>query len=64
MLTVRQVAERLQLAEWTVRRYLREGRIASHRLGTRRRVSEADLGAFLKRQREPSKKAKKKRSRR
>lgn len=47
MLTVRQVAERLQASERTVRRAIASGELAVHRIGAAVRVSEADLAAFL-----------------
>jgi excisionase family DNA binding protein len=49
-LTVPEVAERLSLSEWTVRQWLRTGRLKGYQLGGRRagwRVDESDLRAFL-----------------
>ncbi len=50
LLTVPQVAERLQVSEWTVRDWLRKGQLRGVRLGGTRigwRVSEADLRRFI-----------------
>ena len=51
LLTVRQVAARLNLSEWTIRRWLREGKLKgvwlSDRAGWRVRPSEVE--AFLRR---------------
>ncbi len=54
MMTVEQVADRLQVNEQTVRRWLREGELAGVPFGGRTgwRVSEDDLRVFLDRQRE------------
>jgi excisionase family DNA binding protein len=49
-LTVPEVAERLSLAEWTVRQWLRVGKLRGYQIGGRRagwRVDESDLQAFL-----------------
>lgn len=46
-MTVKDVAARLNLSPWTVRRYLREGRIRSTRMGRRFRVDPRELAAFL-----------------
>lgn len=49
LLTVQDVAERLQVAERTVREWLRDGRIRGRNLGGRAgwRVHPADLDAFI-----------------
>jgi excisionase family DNA binding protein len=50
MLTVAQVAERLQVAPKTVRRWLHEGRLQGRMLGGTKagyRISEAALAAFI-----------------
>ncbi len=54
LMTVEQVADRLQVNEQTVRRWLREGELMGVPFGGRTgwRVSEEDLQAFLDRQRE------------
>ncbi len=54
MMTVEQVADRLQVNEQTVRRWLREGELAGVPFGGRTgwRVSEDDLRVFLDHQRE------------
>jgi len=53
LLTVEQVAERLQVNEQTIRRWLREGELTGVAFGGRTgwRVSEEDLTAFLDRKR-------------
>ena len=53
LLTVEDVAERLQVNEQTVRRWLREGELTGVPFGGRTgwRISEADLQAFLDRRR-------------
>ena len=53
LLTVEQVAERLQVNEQTVRRWLREGELTGIPFGGRTgwRMSEEDLQAFLDRRR-------------
>ncbi len=64
LLTVDQVAERLQVNEQTIRRWLREGELTGVPFGGRTgwRIGEEDLQAFLERRRmaesgeEPTKK--------
>lgn len=53
MLTVEQVADRLQVNEQTVRRWLREGELEGIAFAGRTgwRISEEDLRAFLDRRR-------------
>jgi excisionase family DNA binding protein len=49
-LTVPEVAERLSLAQWTVRQWLRTGKLRGYQIGGRRagwRVDESDLRAFI-----------------
>ena len=48
-LTVEQVAERLQVSTWTVKRWLREGELVGIALGDRAgwRVAEDDLARFM-----------------
>ena len=47
--TVEQIAERLQVSEHTVRRWLRDGELVGHNYGGRMgyRVREAEINAFL-----------------
>ncbi len=47
MLRVRDVAERLGVSDRTVFRWLKEGKMTCHRLGSNLRISEADLEDFL-----------------
>ncbi len=50
LLTVEQIADRLQVTEWTVRNWLRQGRLRGLRLGSRTagwRVRPSDLEHFL-----------------
>jgi len=49
MLTVNDVAARLQVCTKTVRRWIGGGDLQAHRLGHLLRVSEQDLAAFLAR---------------
>jgi excisionase family DNA binding protein len=51
LLTVRATAERLQVAEKTVRRLVAAGELPTHRIGGCVRVSEVDLQVFLARAR-------------
>jgi excisionase family DNA binding protein len=53
LMTVEQVAERLQVNEQTIRRWLRDGEMTGVPFGGRTgwRVSEEDLRAFLDRRR-------------
>ncbi len=51
LLTVRATAERLQVAEKTVRRLVDAGDLPTHRIGGCVRVSEDDLLVFLARTR-------------
>lgn len=45
--TIREVAERLNVATRTVRRWIASGVLGVHRIGRTVRISEADLAAFL-----------------
>ena len=47
MLTVREVAQRLKLREYTVRDYIRKGNLPAAKFGRVWRVSETDLEAFI-----------------
>ena len=49
--TVEQIAERLQVSEHTVRRWLRDGELVGHNFGGRTgyRVREAEVNTFLAR---------------
>lgn len=53
VLTVNQVAERLQVNAQTVRRWLREGELSGSPLGGRTgwRIPESEVHAFLERRR-------------
>jgi excisionase family DNA binding protein len=53
--TVQQVAERLQVNEQTVRRWLREGTLAGVRLAGQWRMTDADVREFIERQRRDAK---------
>lgn len=44
--SIAQVAARLQVSQRTVRRWLKAGVIAGHKLGSQWRISAADLLAF------------------
>jgi excisionase family DNA binding protein len=52
MHTVQTVAERLGMAERTVRRWITTGELKAFRLGSQLRIAEDDLRAFLDAQRE------------
>ena len=47
LLTVRAIADRLQVAEKTIRRLITAGELPTHRIGGCVRVSEDDLLVFL-----------------
>ena len=49
MLTVTAVAERLQVSERTIRRWIDDGQLKAYRLSRAIRVSENDLQSFLAR---------------
>jgi excisionase family DNA binding protein len=53
--TVQQVAERLQVNEQTVRRWLREGALKGVRLAERWRVTDGDVREFIDKQRPEAK---------
>ena len=53
ILTVRQIAEKLQVNTETVYRWLRAGKLTGYRANRLWRVGESDLEAFLKRRQEP-----------
>lgn len=49
--TTKQVSEILQISEWSVRRYLREGHLKGFRLSGRWwRIKESDLHQFIESQ--------------
>ena len=47
LLTIEQVAKRLQVVKMTVYRYLKAGKIASYKIGKEYRIKESDLKKFL-----------------
>lgn len=51
--TIREVAERLEVATRTVRRWIKSGDLVAHRFGGAVRIAESDLKAFLARHRDP-----------
>ena len=53
ILTVRQIAEKLQVNTETVYRWLRDNKLSGYRANRLWRVSEQDLEVFLKRRQEP-----------
>jgi len=53
ILTVRQIAEKLQVNTETVYRWLRDSKLLGYRANRLWRVSERDLEAFLQQRREP-----------
>jgi len=54
ILTVRQIAEKLQVNTETVYRWLRKGKLTGYRANRLWRVGESDLEAFLNRKQEPA----------
>lgn len=48
LLTVGDVARRLQVSQKTVRRWIEGGELAVHRLGRQLRISPPDLDTFLR----------------
>jgi len=53
ILTVRQIAEKLQVNTETVYRWLRDGKLAGYKANRLWRIGEVDLGTFLERKQEP-----------
>lgn len=47
LLTVNDLALRLKLSPWTVRKYIHAGRLKATRMGRRFRVDPRDLTAFI-----------------
>lgn len=45
--TIKQAAERLQMAESTIRTYIKEGKLKAARFGTRVRISQQHLEEFF-----------------
>ena len=48
LLTISEVAEVCRVSTRTVRRWIKRGELAAHRLGRQLRISEKDLRAFLR----------------
>ena len=51
--TIPEVAERLNVCERTVRRWIESGALRAHRFGRLVRISQTDLAAFLAAHRRP-----------
>lgn len=51
LMTIKQVAEALNVDPKTVRRLIKSGEIISHRIGGQHRISAADYERYLSRQR-------------
>ena len=51
--TVADVAEIVEVATRTVRRWIKRGELPVHRFGTAVRIAESDLRAFIARHRDP-----------
>jgi len=49
LLTVEQVAKRLQMSKMTVYRYIKMGKLVAYDLGKEYRIKESDLEEFLER---------------
>ena len=54
-LTVRDVAEILQVVTKTVERWIDKGDLIAHNFNGRHRISEADFNAFVRARRTPTK---------
>lgn len=48
MITVPEAARRIGKNPETIRRWIREGKLASHKVGTQHTIDEAELAGFLK----------------
>ena len=48
LLTIQNVADILQVSQRSVRRWLDAGDLVAHRIGRQWRISQGDLGAFIK----------------
>ncbi|MCK5273632.1 MAG: helix-turn-helix domain-containing protein [Alphaproteobacteria bacterium] len=48
LLTIKDVADILQVSDKTVRRWIDAGDLVAHRIGRQWRVSQGDLDAFIK----------------
>ncbi len=48
LLTLEEAAERLRTSTWTVRRWIREGKLVGTRIGGQLRVDSADLEEFIR----------------
>ena len=53
LLTIKDVAAHLSVSEKTIRRWIGDGSLVIHRLGHLIRISEDDLGTFIKIRRAP-----------
>ena len=51
LLSIEDVAKALQVPKQTIRRWITDAELRSHRLGRQIRISEEDLAAFLGRRR-------------
>jgi len=47
LLTVGQVAKRLQFSKMTIYRYIKAGKISAYKIGKEYRIKESDLEKFL-----------------
>jgi putative resolvase len=47
LLSVEQVAKRLQFSKMTIYRYIKAGRLEAYKIGKEYRIKEADLERFL-----------------
>jgi excisionase family DNA binding protein len=54
LLTYKQAAERLAISERQAKRYVEEGWLGSVRMPRGRRISEADIAAFIERNHQPA----------
>ena len=50
-LSAQQVADRLKISCKTVRKYIKRGKLPSHKIGRLRRIAECDLEVFIEKRR-------------
>ncbi len=56
LLTLEEAAQRLRTSIWTVRRWIREGKLVGTKIGGEWRVDPADLEEFIHKGRRPKRK--------
>lgn len=53
---VKQIAERFQVSDLTIRRYIKAGKLGASKIGKNLRISESDLERFLSKAKSSAKK--------